>query len=393
MDWLRVEKSVDEGIKIPDNWLYLHYYEALSVLFKVENTLRSIVYIVLKSEKALEWMDTPIYSDDASQTTIGALAKKRIAQSQNYGYLGYQIGSPMMHLTSGELARLLTAESNWPLFKKYFKASKQVVSLKLEEIGTIRISLAHFRPLTQDDVEVVKQNANQVLSVIEETLASIISGGQRVPTNTLDEWYINMRTLGGQQSQIICSQSLDSQWIQISLQFKCPILQISPKKPEKYAIYKVLNVNPVGMINTFIKIREFVTCIMENVPYIIMPNDFNAVIMKNVNFTFGIKALNDNHKELKTEFESLIAEIDKEIDLIKEDNLARWKVAYICSVRANKEEGAYPFWYFMRDNLLQPLGEEDPPEFWGSLEMYSSSFVSDAHRFPWMPVMVSNLKF
>ena len=62
------------------------------------------------------------------------------------------------------------------------------MTLKLEEIGTIGNSLAHFRPLTQNDVEVVKQNANQVFSVIEEILISIVQSGPRVPTKITDEW-------------------------------------------------------------------------------------------------------------------------------------------------------------------------------------------------------------
>ena len=133
MDWLKTQ-SVDEGIKVPANWLFIHYYEALSVLFKVENALRALVFVVLKNATGQKWADIAISSDDANQTTISALAKKRIAQSKACGYLGYQINSPMMHLTSGELVRLLTSEAYWPLFKKYFKASKQVVTLKLEEI-------------------------------------------------------------------------------------------------------------------------------------------------------------------------------------------------------------------------------------------------------------------
>jgi hypothetical protein len=144
MDWLKVEFKEEGKIKVPSNWLFLHYYEALSILFKVENALRVLVYIVLKNKAGLKWTETSISSDDDSQTTIGALAKKRISQIQNYGYLGYQIGSPLMHLTSGELVRILISVPYWPLFKKYFKASKEVVTLKLEEIGTIKKFISTF---------------------------------------------------------------------------------------------------------------------------------------------------------------------------------------------------------------------------------------------------------
>lgn len=393
MDWIKVESDSEGKIKIPANWLFLHYYEALSILFRVENALRALVYIVLKNHEGLKWVDINISSDDASQTTIGALGKKRISQSQNYGYLGYQISSPLMHLTSGELVRLLTSDSYWPQFRKYFKASKHVVTLKLEEIGTIRNSLAHFRPLTQNDVEVVKQNANQVFSVIEETLTNIVEGGQRVPTNITDEWYINLRSLGGQQSQIIHSQTLDGQWIRVSIQFNCPIIHKYPIKPETYARYTILNLNPVGMLDEFKQIRQFVTCVMEYVSYISMPQDFNPVIKKHINFTFGRDILQDHHNELKNEFEKLIAEIDSEADLIKEDKFAQGKVVYISSIVANMQEAPHQYWFFDYNSLHQPLGENDPPEFWGSLQMFTRDFVSDANRFPWMPVPVSDLRF
>jgi hypothetical protein len=255
MDWLKIESQEEGKIKVPSNWLFLHYYEALSILFRIENALRVLVYIVLKNKRGLEWVDTSISSDDDSQTTIGALAKKRISQIQNYGYLGYQIGSPLMHLTSGELVRIVISDPYWPLFTQYFKASKQVVTLKLEEIGTIRNSLAHFRPLTQNDVQVVKQNANQVFSVIEETLINIVQGGQRVPTNIADEWYMSLRSLGGQQSQIVHNQSSDGQWIRVSLQFNCPI--IHKYKTDTYATYSILNLIPVGMLKEFKQIMQY----------------------------------------------------------------------------------------------------------------------------------------
>jgi len=298
-----------------------------------------------------------------------------------------------MHLTSGELVNLLTSDAYWPLFNQFFKASKKVVTLKLQEIGTIRNSLAHFRPITQDDVEVVKQNANQVFSVIEETLINIVGGGQRVPTNITDEWYINLRSLGGQHSQIIYSQSLNTKWIRVSLQFNCPIIHKYPIKPETYARYTVLNLNPVGMLNEFNQIRQSVTCVMEDVPYLTMPQDFNPTVIKEVYFTFGRDILQGHHNELKNEFEALIAEIDSEADLIKEDKFAQGKVVYISSLTANKQGEPHQYWFFDSYSLHQPLGENDPPEFWGSLQMYTSDFVSDANRFPWMPVQVSNLRF
>jgi len=68
----------EQGVQIPANWLFLHYYEALSVLFKVENALRTLVYVVLKNHRGSDWVNTNVATDEAEQTTVGALAKKRI---------------------------------------------------------------------------------------------------------------------------------------------------------------------------------------------------------------------------------------------------------------------------------------------------------------------------
>lgn len=147
MDWKNIMEG-EGGTNIPSSWLYLHYYEALNVLFRVENALRILVYVVIKNAKKDKWLDISLSSDESAETTISALAKKRITQHQTFGYLGYPIDAPMMHLTSGELVRLITSDAYWPCFKEYFLASRQVVTLKLQEIGDVRNALAHFRPIT-----------------------------------------------------------------------------------------------------------------------------------------------------------------------------------------------------------------------------------------------------
>lgn len=93
MDWRR--SSVGEhGLTIPDTWLFLHYYEALNVLFRVENALRILVYVVFKCNRRDKWAEISLSSDEAADTTIAALAKKRIAQHEMFGYLGHPIEAP-----------------------------------------------------------------------------------------------------------------------------------------------------------------------------------------------------------------------------------------------------------------------------------------------------------
>jgi len=102
MNWRSIEKSEHEVVNIPANWLCSHYYDALTVLFRVENALRLFVYVILKDRYGPKWKDLDIASDEDSKTTISALANRRIEQGKTFGYLSYPIQSPLMHLTSGE---------------------------------------------------------------------------------------------------------------------------------------------------------------------------------------------------------------------------------------------------------------------------------------------------
>ncbi len=194
MNWSKATPlGSTESTQLPKTWLFIHYYEALTALFRVENALRMFVYVVLKDQHKGKWVDLQISSDDGTDTTIGAIAKRRLAQDERFGYLGYRISSPLMHLTTGELIKIIFADSYWPKFSEYFPASKEIARTKLDEIGNIRNALAHFRPIKSDDVEVVKQNANQVLSRIEDVLARILSISAIVPTNTKDAWYAGLK--------------------------------------------------------------------------------------------------------------------------------------------------------------------------------------------------------
>ena len=159
MNWSSAKNLDENNYELPGDWLKIEYFEALNILFRVENSLRIFVYIILKNEFKEKWKDLSVTSDDSETSTIGAIAKRRIVQDKNFAYLGYGISSPLLHLTSGELIRIITSDSYWKHFKNYFPGSKEIIKNKLDEIGNGRNSLAHFRPLKKGDIELVKQNA------------------------------------------------------------------------------------------------------------------------------------------------------------------------------------------------------------------------------------------
>lgn len=82
MKWKSINKKEDGAIVLPENWLFTHYYEALNVLFRVENSLRIFVFVVLKTTFEDKWRDINVISDDAEQITIGKIAKQRMAQAK-----------------------------------------------------------------------------------------------------------------------------------------------------------------------------------------------------------------------------------------------------------------------------------------------------------------------
>jgi hypothetical protein len=148
---------------LPGEWLPMHYFEAVNCLFRIENALRLLVYIVLKSHFGEKWTDVALSTEDAQSTSIGAIARKRTANDQKCAYLGEPLTCPLMYLTAGELVGLILSEAYWKLFKRYFPGASNVMQIKLQEIAFIRNALAHFRPVTPEQVSIVKQNGTQIL--------------------------------------------------------------------------------------------------------------------------------------------------------------------------------------------------------------------------------------
>src|SRR5262249_32307120 len=132
----------------------------------------------------------------------------------------------------GELVELITSETHWPKFRPYFRGNKEIIKNKLLEIGTIRNALAHFRPIKPDDIELVKQNSRHTLLGVEECLRNIFTQNLRVPTNTSEEWYLELSTLGADRIKTVPFYSTDELWINVRLNFSIPILSKSGETDE-----------------------------------------------------------------------------------------------------------------------------------------------------------------
>ena len=73
MDWKSAQEKEDGQYLIPKRWLEIHYYEALNILFRTENSLRVFVYTILKNKSFDKWADTAIKVSEDNQSSIAAL--------------------------------------------------------------------------------------------------------------------------------------------------------------------------------------------------------------------------------------------------------------------------------------------------------------------------------
>jgi hypothetical protein len=389
MKWEKYVETKEKLLQIPESWLFLHYYEALTVLFRIENALRVFVFSVLKNEFREKWLETNITSDDSTQGTITSIAKRRINQARSFGYLGYSITCPIMHLTSGELIQLITADANWKYFSKYFLGSKDIIKNKLDEIGAIRNSLAHFRPIRQSDIEVVKQNANHVLVAIEKCISEMFGCKNVVPTNTAEDWYKELRTLGTDHCILYFLQSADEEWVKISIEYGCPVVaQFEPSS--SYRRYKVLSIISSAILKEFPILSNLITYLTEYVPYSPMTEKTKSPhFTKIIELVLSHKILKDHFKDLRKQIEEVLLLISNETELIKQDNLAKGKIVQVVEVNAIQREAT---WRIRTQALTCEVGTDDPPEFWGSSGSFSwlgSDFVSRTSKYPWMPTEVS----
>ena len=388
MQWKQAE-SIEGGFSIPQRWVYLMYYEAFNLLFRIENALRIFVYIVLKNKLRDKWADAQVVGDE-DQGTLASLAKRRTSQAQTFGYLGHTITCPVMHLNSGELTRLIVSDAYWKFFKPYFLGSKEIIKSKLDEIGSIRNSLAHFRPIRADDVDVIKQNSKHVLLGIERFLAQVLVQGDVVPTNTPDEWYASLKTLGTDQCTFTFQQSADEQWIRVAMQYACPVIKKKTPVPE-YLRFTVLTLRSSAVLSEYPEIAKDVCSLSESCAYPQMPEDGEARFSKTVSLVLSKPMLAAQHAGLKKALESLLLAIAKETELIQQDNLARGKLVHSAVVTALlKREDDKSRWRWSYQSLRTPVVDSDAPEYWGDFNLYGwEDFIAGTDDYPWMPESVS----
>lgn len=389
MNWERAEYLPEKNAyHIPSSWVYVHFYEAFNLLFRIENALRVFVYIVLKNELKDKWGTVQVVGDDA-EGTIVSIAKRRMSQSQSFGYLGHSVICPIMHLTSGEMTRLITSDAYWKLFKPYFLGSKEIIKNKLEEIGSIRNSLAHFRPIKADDVDAIKQNSKHVLLGVEQFLGQVLAQPNVIPTNTEETWYKQLNTLGTDLCKLNFRQSNDEKWVRLSMWYKCPTLK-TEMQHRHYVRYNVLTIKSSAILINYPPLAHNTTYLVEFVPFPRVVEHYEhdtAAFRKAIIFVFARRTVADGYEQIKTAFEELLRTISEETELIQQDNLARGKIIHsiVTTSSATQAQSGSTYWTWHPEHLKTPVQSADPPEYWGRLDFLMGDFIATTTEYPWMP--------
>lgn len=388
MDWKSATTKDDGTISIPDRWLHLHYYEALNILFRMENSLRVFVYVVLKNKFKEKWAETALQTLEEEKSTIAATAARRIAQAKGYGYLGYEISSPLMYLNSGELTRIITSDSYWELFKPFFRGKKEIIKTKLDEIGTVRNALAHFRPLKYDDIELIKQNVKHAFVGIEQCLAEMTQTYRIVPTNTTDEWYKSLITLGSNLCTLQLFQDKSEKWIRIEVGYACVML--ANPGPGRYRGFSVSNLISPEIIKRAPKLARHCIFLFESIPHVSVTADNSPKFKKNVSLVFNRTSLIENFQEIGAQVKELLLKIETESELVQKDNLARGALVDAVRIWSSlKGSGDTKWWSTTTDEMKSQFGENDPPEYWGTMNISGGDFIAGSYQYPWMPSDIS----
>lgn len=391
MEWKNANTNEQGLLKVPNRWLHVHYYEALNILFRFENSLRVFVYVVLKNNFFEKWKECSFTLPGGDAKSIQSITSKRINQAANFGYLGFDIRAPMMHLTSGELVEIIISDAYWMHFKEYFKGNKEIIKNKLLEIGTIRNSLAHFRPIRSEDIELIKQNTRHTLLGVEQCLENVFIHNLRVPTNTTDQWYKSLSVLGTDYITTTPFHSSDECWVNVKLRFETPTFN-KEHYGQTYIQFKMAKINTSNILNLHKELAKNVTCVRESINYPTLTQEWDIKVTKELHFVFKKNVLEKNYVTIATEFADILAKVTKECELLNQDNLARGhlvETALMTTWWQQGEDGKDGSWKFNFNDLWQPYQPNHPDEYWGQLQ-YTTDVVAACNRYPWMPEDISS---
>ena len=366
--------------------LYAHYFEALNTLFRVENALRFFVFLVLKDALGTKWEHTEVPNPVGSPSTIAAIAKRRLLQASTYGHIGYAITCPVMHLTIGELTGVMLSETHWSKFKRFFVAKKDVIELKFEEISQVRNALAHFRPISLDDVSLIGVNSRHAMERIENFINEAVGFKSIMPTNCEYPWYKGLSSLPVGERTLMLSVTRDENWVEIHLPFETPVTWTS--MGDKWQMGSAIALRSPAIFAASPVLQEHVACAMESVNFAPASPELPTKARKGIRLLVSRGRLDAHHAEIEAAIRDVVRQFYEEVSQIQQDNFIKGKVAKLINPFAHLQDDG--LWNVaLREELSDKVGENDPPEYLGDYYPYgNTNFVSHTHEFPWMSMPI-----
>ena len=228
----------------------------------------------------------------------------------------------------------------------------------------MRNALAHFRPLKYDDVELIKQNVKHAFVGIEQCLAEMTQTYRVVPTNTEEQWYRSLITLGSNCCTVKLFQDKSERWIRIEIDYACA--SINSGGSVRFRSFNITTLLSPKIIKAFPAIARHCTFMSEKVPYVGVTQDNVPNFRKEVSLVFGSTTIVEHNNEINDRMKDLLLKVQTETELVQKDDLARGDLIDLVNVSASLRKDSQ-WWSTNTEKLKCKLGESDPPEYWGEI--------------------------
>jgi len=385
--------------------LPLQYYEALNLLFRVENTLRIFVFAVLKASIGEGYGNLQV-----GDSTLAGTAKNRRKQEATHGYMSSPAGpNPLMYLTFAELQRLILSKSGWPHLRKYFPMSQNVLEQHLDAIGVIRNALAHFRPIDGDRIDSVRLRVAEMLPHVESCVLGLLTFTEEVPHTLSEEWFLELAAVQGRYVAIEVRRSGE----RAATDFVACVLRYRGRVLARHAAgeYSVSMLITPAVLGRFDRLKAAVVCGYDEIDVdACSVDDEECVLEKCAVLVLSLRALRENLGGVTADLARLVCEIDEDSELGPGDH-ARLVRALRVKVRKTEiqtmswdrneltHEPVGPprplwSWDLTGASMTDAIEESSPVEYWtnswkGEWGMVAGNFISHTWRFPWIPADVS----
>ncbi|MGF1850893.1 hypothetical protein L4C44_03260 [Vibrio satsumensis] len=373
---------------IPAEWIQVHYYEAANILFRFENSFRVFVYSILKMQFGKDWANTKVNENQ----TLNQVYKARSALDNKHGYLGQSVSSPMLYLNSGELTYIIDSETLWTHFKPYFKADRSVIVNKLHEINSIRNSFAHFRPVSENDLTLLKLNISHIFYSAVDYFENLYNQFTEVPSNLNEKWYQELKAHNTENTTLTFNRSKNDKWVTLRLTLSLPLLNTIVATRSHHNI-RTMQLRLDRLLKQFKDLVSITTFITDG-RYVLKakPPSFpinQKSLSHSVNFTFSRSTINRESELIVGKIKQIIETLESDIEIIRQDTRAEGGLLAPLSFFVHDIDGdiSVKAFHSSYNNIADDAGVV---EYWGKTVGTFMDPVSDISNIPWIKGLISN---